>query len=256
MISKDIETTLKSIALKYPQELVAGQLSDVKRIAFNINLVLSRKGNNITVCDIGGGIGLFSVGCAAIGMKSILLDDFRDELNLQCGNSILDLHRSYGVEIIERDVIENGIEFSPDTIDAVTTFDSMEHWHHSPKKMFASVMTAISTGGVFILGVPNCVNLRKRITVPFGIGKWSSMEEWYEKEKFRAHVREPDVDDLYYIARDMGLVDVKIYGRNWLGYCMQKKETRALTMLSDKILRLYPPFCSDIYMVGVKKNVT
>lgn len=248
----NLEETLKSIALKYPQELITEQLSDVKRIAFNINLVLSRKGTKATVCDIGGGIGMFSIGCAAIGMKSILLDDFGDPVNHQFGSSILDIHRSYGVEIIERDPVEKGIEFLPETIDAFTTFDSMEHWHHSPKRLFASVMKALSKGGIFVLGVPNCVNLRKRITVPFGIGKWSAMEDWYEQEKFRAHVREPDVGDLYYIAKDMNLADVKIYGRNWQGYYSPNKVIRTSTMLVDRILRPYPSLCSDIYVVGRK----
>ena len=36
------------------------------------------------------------------------------------------------------------------------------------------------------------------------------MAHWYEPELFRGHVREPDVDDLRYIARDMGLEDVVV----------------------------------------------
>lgn len=122
----ELEEKLKSIALSYPQELVDSQLLDIKRIAFNINLVLSKKGTNTTICDIGGGIGLFSIGCAAIGMDSILIDDFNDQNNFPFKSSVLELHRSYGVKIIERDVINEGIDFSANTIDAVTSFDSME----------------------------------------------------------------------------------------------------------------------------------
>ena len=43
-----------------------------------------------------------------------------------------------------------------------------------------------------MVGVPNCVNLRKRLTVPLGRGKWSPMADWYEQPSFRGHVREPD----------------------------------------------------------------
>ena len=249
----NLETTLKSIALKYPPDLVPEQLADVQRIAFNINLVLSRKGTNITICDLGGGIGLFSLGCAAIGMNSILVDDFKDEVNFKFGKEVLDLHRSYGVKVIERDVIEHNIEFLPASLDAVTSFDSMEHWHHSPKQLFASAIAALANSGIFVLGVPNCVNLRKRITVPFGFGKWSSMKDWYETENFRGHIREPDVDDLHYIAKDLGLENIKIYGRNWMGYISQNKMIQASTMLFDRLLQLYPPFCSTIYMVGQKQ---
>jgi hypothetical protein len=90
---------------------------------------------------------------------------------------------------------------------------------------------ALKPGGLFFLGVPNCVNLRKRITVPLGAGKWSAIEEWYEREMFRGHVREPDVGDLRYIARDLGLRDVRIFGRNWLGYASRHGWVRALTPL-------------------------
>jgi SAM-dependent methyltransferase len=247
------EQTLHSIALKYPEELIPIQLSDIKRIAFHINLILSQKGTNIKVCDLGGGVGLFSIGCAALGMKSILVDDFKDEINFKYGRSLLELHQSYGVEIIDRDLINQGIDFQAGTIDAITTFDSLEHWHHSPKKLLAAVEKALAPGGMFVVGVPNCVNLRKRITVPLGLGKWSSMEDWYENEVFRGHVREPDVDDLHYIARDMGLVDVQIYGRNWLGYISKNRLVRAASLLTDRVLQLSPSLCSDIYMVGRKK---
>lgn len=69
--------------------------------------------------------------------------------------------------------------------DAITSFDSMELWHHSPSKLFFEITSQLKPGGVFRLGVPNCVNLRKRLTVPLGFGKWSAMQDWYEEENFR-----------------------------------------------------------------------
>jgi hypothetical protein len=86
--------------------------------------------------------------------------------------------------------------------------------------------------------------------VPLGIAKWSSMADWYEAKTFRGHVREPDVDDLRYIARDMGLVDVEVMGRNWLGYKNRRPWIRRLTPLVDVPLRVLPTLCSDIYLVG------
>lgn len=246
----NIKETLKSIALKYPTALVDEQLKDIERIAFHIQLVLDRKGAQVTVCDLGGGVGLFSVGCAALGMKSILVDDFLDEINLNHGESVLDIHRSYGVEVVSSNVVKDGLSFAPRTLDVVTTFESMEHWHHSPKKLFKSVTTMLKPNGLFILGVPNCVNMRKRITVPFGHGKWSQMQDWYEPEIFRGHTREPDVDDLLYIAKDMGLKGVEIMGRNWSGYASPRKIIRLATSMTDTVLRLRPTLCSDIYMLG------
>jgi SAM-dependent methyltransferase len=250
---RKIEDLLTDIAKEYPSPLREAQLQDVKRIAFNISLISIVKGTSCRVCDIGGGIGLFSAGCAALGMKSVLVDDFSDDINRKSGDSVLNLHRRLGVEVMYHDVIRDGLEFPAENFDAVTTFDSMEHWHHSPKRLFKQVYDMLKAEGLFVLGVPNCVNLRKRITVPLGLGKWSSMSEWYEADIFRGHVREPDVDDLRYIARDMNLSHVRIVGRNWLGYQSKFSIVRTLTPFADHILRLLPSICSDIYMIGTKK---
>ena len=250
----NIKETLKSIALKYPPNLVGRQIADIERTAFHIDLIRDRVGTQVTVCDIGGGVGLFSIGCAAVGMNAVLVDDFMDGINLEHGESLLDLHKSYGVRIVSRDVIKDGLDFAPNTFDAVTTFESMEHWHHSPKKLFRSLAGMLKPEGLFVLGAPNCVNLRKRVSVPFGHGKWSRMSDWYEPEIFRGHTREPDVADLLYIAKDMGLEKVEICGRNWAGYAADRKLVRWATRLGDGLLRRLPSLCSDIYMLGYSRS--
>ena len=257
MQNMNLYDALISVATQYPKDMVDGQVRDIARISFNISVALDaakrKQHSELEICDLGGGIGLFSVGCAAYGMKrTVLVDDFDDSINHKVGTSILDLHRRLGVEVISRDVVEKGICDIDGNFDIITTFDSMEHWHHSPKRLFHEVIGKLNQGGVFVLGVPNCVNMRKRITVPLGIGKWSGMQDWYEADKFRGHVREPDVSDLIYIARDMGLIDIKIYGRNWLGYYSANPAIRFATKIMDYPLRLRPSLCSDIYLVGRK----
>jgi hypothetical protein len=106
-----------------------------------------------------------------------------------------------------------------------------------------------------MIGVPNCVNLRKRLTVPFGHGKWSSMASWYDEPEFTSHVREPDVDDLAVIARDLGLEQFRIVGRNWSGHASSSRVIRAAARLSDHLLRLRPSLCSDLYLIGRKPGL-
>jgi SAM-dependent methyltransferase len=248
----EIAQALWEVASKYPADLSEAQLRDVRRIAFHVSRILLRKGAGARVCDLGGGVGMFSLGCVLAGMEATLVDDFSDPVNDAFGEDVLELHRNLGVRIVSRDVIEQGIDFPPDSFEAVTTFDSMEHWHHSPKALFSQVMDCLVPGGLFVLGAPNNVNLRKRMTVPFGVGSWSSMEYWYEEERFRGHVREPNVSDLLYIASDMGLEGVSIFGRNWLGLNSRFGLVRALTPLGDRILRRLPSLCSDIYIAGTK----
>jgi len=247
-----IRETLVDLARQFPRRMVEDQLDDVDRIAFNIQIVTDRMGTKITLADIGGGIGLYSVGCAALGLHAILVDDFQDENNRPVVDEVLQLHKSKGVEIVSQDVVHQPLKLAENSLDVITCFDSMEHWHHSPKKLFHDLARILKPGGLFVIGVPNCVNLRKRLTVPFGAGKWSAMEYWYESDVFRGHVREPDVDDLHYIARDLKLEQVEILGRNWLGYTSRKPHIRFVTRFVDKILQFRPTLCSNIYLVARK----
>jgi SAM-dependent methyltransferase len=192
------------------------------------------------------------LGCAALGLKAVLIDDFQDEVNAQFGDAVFEIHKSYGVEIVRANVVSDSLPFQPGSLDAVTCFDSMEHWHRSPKRLFASVMTSLKSGGVFVLGVPNRANLRKRLSIPLGYGKWSSMKDWYEVSEFRGHVREPDLEDLRYIAHDMGIVDCRFHGRNWTGYSSPRRLIRLATYVCDSPLRLFPTLCGEIYLVGKK----
>ena len=263
-----IEAMLLDLARRFPPELVEGQIRDVDRVAFQLRLVVERAGVDVSLCDIGSGVGLFPAACARLGMRVTMMDDFQhpfgeaegaerlpdapDSVNYRLAQTTLALHRSLGVEIQRKDPLAENFGFPADSLQVVTTFDSMEHWHRSPKRLFAAVRAALVPGGLFILGVPNAVNLRKRISVPFGYGKWSQMAHWYEPEHFRGHVREPDVDDLRYIAADMGLSEVEILGRNWAGYLNARRSVRHATRLADRLLRLRPSLCSDLYLIGRK----
>jgi len=253
-----IKEKLLETANLYPKELIQGEVKNINRIEFNIQLALNGSENknlsDLEICDLGGGIGLFTPGCASLGFKRVvLIDDFGDPGNYPYGNKELAVHEKLGIEVFSRNVISSGISDIKGAFDVITSFDSMEHWHNSPKHLFKEVFMKLKSGGVFVLGVPNCVNLRKRITVPFGNGKWSKMEHWYEPDIFRGHVREPDVSDLLYIAKDMGLNNLRIIGRNWQGYYSGSHMIRVLTYFADHVLRAKPSLCSDIYLVGQKE---
>ncbi len=247
-----IQPIVESICQRYwPLDADRAELhAEVRRVAFNVALCASRAGDKGSVCDIGGGWGMFSAACAAVGMRSILIDDFKDRGFFNDEDPRQRLPTDYRCEVISRDVVREGIAFPAASLDVVTCFDSMEHWHASPKALFAQVVTVLRPGGWFILATPNCVNLRKRITVPFGKGDWSPWSEWYGRTPFRGHVREPNVSDLRGIARDMSLTSVTILGRNWMGHAMRNRALRTAAKLLDLPLRLQPSLCSDIYLVG------
>lgn len=244
-----IGSTLVRVIADYPEGLRASQLADIQRQVFHVETVL-RLAPGGRMVDIGGGVGMFSVTCAALGLDVSLVDDWRDGVNVEWGDEAFIAHKRHGVNVVQRDVIAEGLDFPPHSIDLVTCFESMEHWHGSPKSLFAQVVEILRPGGWFFLGVPNAVNLRKRIGVPLGNAKWSQMSDWYEQPVFRGHVREPDVADLLYIARDMRLEDVSITGRNWLGLYNPNPKVVKATRLIDTLLRRFPSLCSDIYLTG------
>ncbi|MGO9317697.1 MAG: class I SAM-dependent methyltransferase [Terracidiphilus sp.] len=249
----EIRERLTAIAREYPPDLIAQEEADVTRISHNICLALRYAVPQPTICDVGGGVGLFSLGLSSLGYDTILIDDFGDDWYAAAlTDGVLGLFKRHGVRVVSTDVIAKGVSLEPESLDVVSCFDAMEHFHHSPKRLFHHLVTALRPGGIFVLGVPNRVNLRKRIEVPFGGAPWTSLEDWYEPEVFRSHVREPDVPDLRYICRDLNLNVQEVVGRNWLGYNGKKRLTRVLTPFADHCLRRFPSLCSDIYIVGKK----
>lgn len=251
----ELRRALTSIARSYPPAVAFHGLPDVERAAFQLELVLTRKSSKIRLCDIGGGISLFPVGCAAAGIKTTVVDDFRDPRQFPVDDSVLQIHRRHGVQLITRDFIAQGLDFPPSSFDVITTFGSFEHWHNSPRKMLAQVVECLAPNGLFVLGTVNAVNLRKRLYMPFGRVQWSSMEDWYETETFRGHVREPSVADIRYVTADMGLREVHVIGRNWRGL-LHDRPLRTITRITDPLLRLRPQLCSDIYVLGSKGEWT
>jgi SAM-dependent methyltransferase len=248
---------VREVVEQFPPYIRPGQLAQIDRFAFEVDLVRSRVPAGATVRDIGSGWGAFGLGCAAAGLKVTIVDDFGDAgfHDPTLIGPMRALWAKYGVEMVERSATDPGKPVPDNSLDAVTTFGCIEHWHHSPKAMLHDVVRSLKPGGLFVAGTPNSANLRKRITGLIGKSKWSAMSDWYEQEVFRGHVREPDVDDLRYIARDMKLVDVKVIGRNFAGYHPGRPAwIRAVTPFVDQALRLRPSLCSDIYVLGFKPS--
>ena len=180
---------LESLARRYPAPLIEAQLKDIPRIAFHIELVEDWFRRKILWLPTLAAASAYSRWMRRGG------DDGHPGGRLQRSGEPFRpgyrrgfLHRELGVIVDSRDVM-NGFQLPSKHFDVIASFDSMEHWHQSPKTLFHGLIDSLRPGGWFVLSGPNCVNLRKRITVPLGFGEWSSMSSWYEEEVFRAHVR-------------------------------------------------------------------
>jgi SAM-dependent methyltransferase len=236
------------LASRSPEPLRTRQLGDIERIAFHVEQSYLPGG---AIADLGGGLGLFTPACAALGMEAFLVDDFADAINADHPIEEMPAHRETGVRIVKSDVNRWGEYFADESLDIVTSFDSIEHWHHSPRLAFLEAYRVLRPGGVVLIGAPNAVNLRKRLSVLMGRSNWSSFDDWYYPEQFRGHVREPVVEDLLRLVDDLGFQRGRIWGRNWAGYARGGMRSRITRML-DAALRLRPSLCSDLYVMAVK----
>lgn len=218
----------------------------VRRHEFELDLIVGRKGTDVSLWDIGGGLGVFPLAAACLGMRATIVDDFYDLAGTKA--DVLTALRHHGVRVIEADLPATSVTFDPG-IDVITSLHTIEHMHHSPRRLYHDAAAALAGDGLLILAGPNAVNLRKRLTVPFGRGEWSSISDWYETAHFRAHVREPRVQDFQYIARDLGLT-AEILGRNFLGNNSTTPSIQVLARWGGPLLERRPSLCSDLYLLA------
>jgi SAM-dependent methyltransferase len=248
-----LERTLREAAVRYPADFRQGQLADVERIAFHVNLVRKHVPPGGHLADIGGGLSMFALVCALEGIATTLVDDFRDPYPGHSPDSVvLDQHRRAGVSIVARD-ITLGTALERGSFDAVTCFEVLEHLHGGVKILVEEMVDALRPGGLLVISGPNAVNARKRFAVAFGRSNWSTFDSWYIGGQFRSHVREPVVKDFRRLAHSVPLTNVSVVGRNWLGYMRTHNRYQVAGMRAmDHLLRRRPQLCSTIYLVANK----
>jgi len=216
--------------------------------------------------DLGPGLSAFGPVAAALGNQVTLIDDY-------AGGGAVDVNRRditqrfitgfrelLGGRVEEMDFVSKPLPLDDASVDVITCFHSLEHWHHSPKPLFREIVRVLKPGGHLIIATPNAANLRKRIFVPFGRNIWSSLTEWYHEGDpvFRGHVREPIVSELHQLLGWNHFEVLATYGRNFIGRDSQaltflpKSLVHALATGTDHILRCFPTLCSDIHVIGRK----
>lgn len=240
----EVVRALDALNRRYPADLLAGLEQDTPRMVEHVSWVKGAQ----RVLDIGGGYGPFALLLHELGAHAAVVDTFDHELFER--EDLRALAAEFPVEMVALDATGGApLPFEDDWFDCIASFDSLEHWHHSPRRLFQEVRRIARPGALFVLGVPNAVNVRKRFAVLAGKNNWSHFEDWYEPDRFLGHVREPVVADLERMADELRLEPRAIVGRNWLG-ARRGRVGRTVTAVLDAPLRLRPSLCSNLYLAG------
>ena len=216
--------------------------------------------------DLGCGLSVFGPMCRAHGMSVTMVDDFGGGggVELQPGEQAIPLlevfEKQLGMNIIRENFLEELLPLPSASFDVVTSFHSLEHWHHSPKRLFKEIVRILKPGGFLVIATPNAVNLRKRVYAVFGRSSFPSLGEWYYDGDpvFRGHVREPTLRDLQDLLEWNGFETIACHGRNFIGRQSQALSwlptplLGALAVGSQCVLRFFPKLCSDLHVVGRK----
>jgi SAM-dependent methyltransferase len=217
--------------------------------------------------DLGAGLSVFGPMCRAYGMTVTLVDDFGGGGGVELGNQskevpFLDvLEKQLGLNVVRQNFLEQVLPMEDSSVDVVTCFHSLEHWHHSPKRLFKEIVRITKPGGFLVFATPNAVNLRKRVYSVLGRSSFPALHEWYYDGDpiFRGHVREPTLTDLCQLLEWNGFEVIGKYGRNFIGRQSQALGklppglVNSIAVLSQPVLRLFPRLCSDLHVVGRKK---
>ncbi len=168
--------------------------------------------------------------------------------------------KQLGLQLVRGDFLERALPMPDASVDAVTCFHSLEHGHHSPRRLFREIVRVLKPGGILVIATPNAVNIRKRAYVLLGRSNFPLLRDWYElgDPVYRGHVREPVIRDLHQLAQWNGLTVIGTYGRNFIG-----RKSKVLGFLpawivnvvatcSDRLMRFFPSLCSDIHVVAQK----
>lgn len=219
-----------------------------------------------SLVDLGAGLSVFGPVCKAYGMDVTLIDDFGggggvEHGRPESGTPLLGVfQKQFGLRIVREDFLERPLPVPDASADVVTCFHSLEHWHHSPKRLFKDIVRILKPGGILVIATPNAVNLRKRVFVLLGKSNLPTLHDWYETGDpvYRGHIREPVIKDLQRLMEWNGLKVEGTYGRNFIG-----QQSKVLAALPNRLLkvigagsgifmRLFPSLCSDIHVVGRK----
>ncbi|WP_372425281.1 class I SAM-dependent methyltransferase [Salinarimonas chemoclinalis] len=183
-------------------------------------------------CDVGGGVSIYPLVAALMGTDVTVVDALRGWTG-DVRPRVEALTRA-GVRFVEADV--ETMRLPQAEYDAVVAFETIEHLPHSPRPVLEKMVAALVPGGRLCLSVPNIARLDMRLRLLGGRSPHESVVHFYrEGSPFHGHHREYTIDELRWIAGELGLERIRAFGVNVTYESRKRKNAlqRLLLRLDD-----------------------
>ena len=158
---------------------------------------------------------LLDLGCGALdkamvyqkmGYQCFCADDFQDSWHKDPKNldPVIGYAQSLGIEVYTQGESFE-VPWEKESFDIVTIINVIEHLHGSPRGLLNFAGTLLKPGGLLVVGMPNSVNLRKRLSVLTGGTNYTPIRGMYEFEGvWRGHIREYTLEETCQIVEWTG----------------------------------------------------
>lgn len=242
----------------------------------NLN-ISNKKPQKIADCGSGYSFFIPFLACKKKKLNLFMIDDFKSLDSFKTGNNATEsekveknflnrankVFKKLNIKKINLNFEKEKFKFKKNSIDCITSFHCIEHFHSSPKKFLKECNRVLKPGGTLVLAVPNAVNFRKRISVLFGNTNYYYFDHYWNQMPYYGHVREPTKEELKLFCINSGFVNTKLYGKNFMGIerlvrffnkiFLSKKLSRSVSNILLKPLELFPGLCTDLHIVCKKK---
>lgn len=170
------------------------------------------------LCDLGSYVNMYPVVLALLGMRvtiSTTVDYYPQASpdhphHSQDIPKVLDIYRSVAIEVIESNLYD--VMLLEESFDIVTSFETFEHFWHSPKPVMHKIVAALRLGGDFVLSVPNIVSLKNRLKVIMGQSPLPHYPFFFEHgHPLTGHRGEMTIGEVHYMMTAMGLHRKKLF---------------------------------------------
>lgn len=247
-VPDDLTRLLRDLIERYPVRRQAAVRQEVPRTAFLLGLV-ARAGTSLL--EIGGGTGLLALGAASLGVSTWIARDPSIPLLPEVDLGRISARAGLSLRVLSGPAPAACGRVPEASMDVVAWASVVERSQHAPRAVLAEAFRALRPGGTLLLAAPNGASAGRRLRALAGRGAGMRFEEWYYPDEANGPVREPVLEDLRRMTRELGFECVSVHGRCFAGRGAGRAG-RALVAVGDRLLRPLPTLCGDLALLAVR----